>query len=172
MDQAEGWRGDPPLYACGWLRDVAARAWRSAGVLRAARPDALRRGDTTLEYRYGFYGLLADGWDITDFGSPWPRGRMPVDTDPAELIVGMLDLERASGARITAADINDKGNAFVVQRGGPADSIAVNEEQVARIRVRIRELHEQWRALPPGVRPSDHRCKVVNGRTRHSVAPN
>src|SRR5690349_6673456 len=61
--------------------------------------------ETTLGFRRGFYGLLADGWDITDFGPPWPRGRIPSDAEPAEWIVGALDRERASRERITAAEL-------------------------------------------------------------------
>ena len=42
--------------------------------------------ETVLNHRRGFYGLVADGWDLSDFGAPWPRGRMPEDMDPSELI--------------------------------------------------------------------------------------
>ena len=35
--------------------------------------------ETILGCRQGFYGLLADGWNITDFGVPWPRGPMPAE---------------------------------------------------------------------------------------------
>ena len=30
--------------------------------------------ETTLGYAHGFYGLVADGWDIADFAAPWPSG--------------------------------------------------------------------------------------------------
>ena len=70
--------------------------------------------ETVLEHRRGFYGLLAEGWDFTDFGAPWPRGPIPADADPAELWVGFLDAENAgqgtgdgSGhALLSAADFN------------------------------------------------------------------
>src|SRR5438309_3304320 len=29
--------------------------------------------ETVLGYARGFYGLVAEGWDLTDFGNPWPR---------------------------------------------------------------------------------------------------
>src|SRR6476659_9963737 len=51
--------------------------------------------ESTLRCKRGFYGLLAEGWNITDFGHPWPRGRIPADAEPAEVIVGCLDRERA-----------------------------------------------------------------------------
>lgn len=40
--------------------------------------------ESTLGHRRGFYGLVAAGWDLGDFGAPWPRGRL-ADIDPSEL---------------------------------------------------------------------------------------
>src|SRR5207245_8210042 len=45
----------------------------------------------------GFYGLVAEGWDLTDFGSPWPRGPLPPEALVSEFIVGFLDRERGAG---------------------------------------------------------------------------
>ena len=64
--------------------------------------------ETTLGYRRGFYGLVAEGWDLSDFGTPWPRGPLPADAEPAELIAGLLDGERAAGERSSAAEFNEK----------------------------------------------------------------
>src|ERR1051325_8090044 len=68
--------------------------------------------ETVLGFRRGFYGLVAEGWDMSDFGSPWPRGKLPADAEPAELIVGFLDVERASGVRATAEDFNEKARLY------------------------------------------------------------
>src|SRR5262245_5618971 len=62
--------------------------------------------ETVLGHRRGFYGLLAEGWDFSDFGTPWPRGPLPVDADPSELITGLLDAERANGIEWPAAEMN------------------------------------------------------------------
>lgn len=35
--------------------------------------------ETTFGYRHGFFGLIAGGWDISDFGAPWPRGPLPAE---------------------------------------------------------------------------------------------
>src|SRR4051794_10411053 len=50
--------------------------------------------ETEMRHRRGFFGLVAEGWEFTDFGKPWPRGPIPADADPSELIVGLLDSER------------------------------------------------------------------------------
>ena len=101
--------------------------------------------ETVLGHRRGFYGLVAEGWDIADFGTPWPRGPIPADADPAELIVGFLDAERASGAEWTAEELNEK---LAVHLGGRAPSIS--DEQLARIRAQRAELFARWDAVPPG----------------------
>src|ERR1700735_2516680 len=33
--------------------------------------------ETALAYRHGFYGLIADGWEIADFTAPYARGPIP-----------------------------------------------------------------------------------------------
>src|SRR5205814_4135051 len=66
----------------------------------------LFRSETVLGHHRGFYGLVADGWDLSDFGAPWPKGRLPADLDPSELIVGFLDVERAGGVEWNAGEFN------------------------------------------------------------------
>ena len=78
--------------------------------------------ETALGCRRGFYGLLADGWNITDFGAPWPRGPMPANALAPELIVGFLDAERASGQRWTAAECNEKARLYAETHGTPPRS--------------------------------------------------
>ena len=41
--------------------------------------------ETTLGYQHAFYGLVADGWDISDFAAPWPRGPVPGEGREVEL---------------------------------------------------------------------------------------
>src|SRR5262245_49621493 len=55
--------------------------------------------ETELVFRNGFYGLVADGWDLSDFEDRARRARMPAEAILPELIVGFLDTERASGTR-------------------------------------------------------------------------
>ena len=62
--------------------------------------------ETVLGQRRGFYGLVAEGWDLSDFGTPWPRGKLPKDANLIEIIVGFFDRERASGEMGTAAELN------------------------------------------------------------------
>ena len=105
--------------------------------------------ETVLRHRLGFYGLLASGWKFSDFSSAWPRGRIPVNADPSELLVGLLDAEHASGTRCSAAELNQ----FVVQffySHGAAASSAITEQQLADIRAMLCDLLAQWAAVPAG----------------------
>jgi hypothetical protein len=105
--------------------------------------------ETVLGHRRGFYGLVAEGWDMSDFGTPWPRGPMPADANPSELIVGFLDAERAGNVRWTAADLNEKVALYYETHHIDAE-FNVSDNQLAQIRQRRAELFAMWEAVPPG----------------------
>jgi hypothetical protein len=105
--------------------------------------------ETVLGHRRGFYGLVAEGWDLSDFGTPWPRGPIPSDAEPAEVIVGFLDMERASGTTWTAAELNEKLALYHATRADFAPA-TITDEQLARIRERMGELFARWAAVPAG----------------------
>src|SRR5437867_1145419 len=64
--------------------------------------------ESVLGFRRAFFGLLAEGWDISDFAKPGAPAKVPEDGHLAETIVGAFDLERATGVIGDAADINEK----------------------------------------------------------------
>jgi hypothetical protein len=103
--------------------------------------------ETELRYARAFYGLVAEGWDLTDFGTPWPRGPLPPEALPAEVIVGCFDTARAAHSPLTAADCNASiasyfGNARM------AAPISLTDEMLGRVRERLSELVWRWHALP------------------------
>ena len=101
--------------------------------------------ETVLGYRNGFFGLVAQGWNVTDFAAPWPRGRIPPEAYPAELIVGFLDAERAGGEAWPASEVNDK-----LRKDGVPETAFVTDEQLGEIRALRAELFSRWRAVSPG----------------------
>src|SRR5215470_10769230 len=90
--------------------------------------------ETVLGHRRGFYGLVAEGWDLTDFGNK-EKGPIPADADPSELIVGFLDAERASGTRWSAEDCNDKIAVHFSQHG-EGRTYRLTDDDLARVRAR------------------------------------
>lgn len=104
--------------------------------------------ETVLGHRRGFYGLVADGWNLTDFGAPWPRGRIPIEAVLSETIVGLLDLERATGERVNASDVNAR-LAEVSEEAGIA-SPQISDSELDQIRHKRGELFAEWDAIGPG----------------------
>jgi hypothetical protein len=93
--------------------------------------------------------LIAEGWDFTDFGVPWPRGPIPADADPSELIVGLLDSERTAGVEWTTDEFNAHAAQFFQTHGVPSP-VNVTGPQLTRIRERMADLFARWDAVPPG----------------------
>lgn len=106
--------------------------------------------ETVLGHRQGFYGLVADGWDLGDFGSPWPRGRLPVDSDPSELIVGFFDLERATGSPMSADDFEHAKATYFAQHGVANRPWRLSEQVLHEIRDQCALLFERWRQISAG----------------------
>jgi hypothetical protein len=94
--------------------------------------------EATLGYRRGFFGLIAEGWDIEDTTGKGRRGRPPEEAIEVERIVGLLDRERASGEVMDAAEFAE----FAGRR--------LADEQLQAVRSRCAELLWQCRALPAG----------------------
>jgi hypothetical protein len=104
--------------------------------------------ESVLGYRRAFYGLIAEGWGLDDFGKPWPRGPLPAEAHAAELIVGYLDAERASGTRWSADEFNRSAETYGKAPAAPA--FVLTETQLGRIRAERSRLFARWRELPEG----------------------
>ncbi len=98
----------------------------------------------------GFYMLLAQGWSLDDFAPPHPRGRVSLDAELSERIVGLLDLERASGVIMSAEDANASIRDHYVRQGVTTGLPELTDDQLSAIRQRRGELLAQWSALAPG----------------------
>jgi hypothetical protein len=102
--------------------------------------------ETVLGFRRAFYGLVAEGWDLTDFGTPWRRGPLPDEAVPAEVIVGCFDTQRAAGERLTAEQCNTSAAAYFAA-AGRSSPVALTEDDLTRVRDRLSELVWRWHAL-------------------------
>jgi len=104
--------------------------------------------ETVLGHRQGFYGLVATGWDLSDFGNPWPRGRLPADAGLSEMIVGFLDLERGTGQIGMAEDLNDTLSRYCSENSLPP--AVLSDDDLNRVRQKRGELFARWEAVKPG----------------------
>ena len=94
--------------------------------------------ETVLGYRRGFFGLIAEGWDVDDTTGKGARGALPAEAIEVERIVGLFDSERGSCSLWTAAEFNE----FTPRR--------LTEAEIQRVRSLRATLFEQWFAIPSG----------------------
>ena len=109
--------------------------------------------ETVLGYEHGFYGLLAAGWEMSDFSSPWSRGTIPAEAREVELLVGLFDTERRMGETWSAAEFQAQGELYAAshRKGRTAVTVPVlSDEKVKKIRGLRDELLERWATVPPG----------------------
>jgi hypothetical protein len=107
--------------------------------------------ETTLQFDDAFYGLLASGWEIDDFGPPWPRGMAPARALFAELLVGLLDAERASGISTPADELAEHMRVYAESHGtDTAHWVTLSEHTLASIRTTRDALIAQWATVQPG----------------------
>ena len=102
-----------------------------------------------LGFRRGFFGLIAEGWEIEETTGKSSRGPLPIDAVHVESIVGALDTERASGGVWPAEDFN-RHLAIHTESAGLPQPRLLSDDDLARIRQRRRELFAQWHAVSPG----------------------
>lgn len=108
--------------------------------------------ETTLGLRRAFWGMMADGWEFSDFGTPWPRGPMPNLPEAllAEASAGWFD----SFGRLVESD--EEGAAALnaqlatyFQQNGLGDPRILTVDEFTRIRAVRGELAARWHALGP-----------------------
>lgn len=108
--------------------------------------------ESTLGYRRGFYGLVAEGWEVGDFAVPWPRGPIPEEAREVELIVGFFDAERRSMDQWSADAFNEHAVKYVAagKYAGKITPPILTEQQISRVRAVREALLERWFATAPG----------------------
>jgi hypothetical protein len=94
--------------------------------------------ESTLGYRHGFFGLIAEGWEIEDTTGKGSRGPLPPEALEVERIVGMFDTERGSGVLLTAEDFNG----HITRQ--------LTDAEIARVRACRGGLFSRWFAVEPG----------------------
>ncbi|HEX5431844.1 MAG TPA: hypothetical protein VFW83_07760 [Bryobacteraceae bacterium] len=105
--------------------------------------------ESALGFQRGFFGLIAEGWDVDDTTGKGFRGPLPDEASEVESIVGMLDAERASGEKWSAADFNTQA-AIHANAAGKRSPRPLCDDELPRVRRRRAELFAKWSAIPPG----------------------
>ena len=98
--------------------------------------------ETTLGFRRGFFGLIAEGWDIEDTTGKGARGPLPPEAREAELIVGLFSAERAGGVIWTVDEFHESAAVVGARQ--------LSFDEIVRIKKKRSELFQQWLAIQPG----------------------
>jgi hypothetical protein len=94
--------------------------------------------ETVLGYRRGFFGLIAQGWDLDDTTGKGARGVLPAEAIEVEKIVGLFDSERASSVLWSAEEFNT----FAPR--------ALTDAEIQKVRALRSVLFRQWSSIAPG----------------------
>jgi hypothetical protein len=94
--------------------------------------------ETSLGYRHGFFGLIAQGWDMDDTTGKGTRGKVPAEAVEVETVVGAFDSERRMGAEFNLDEFKE-----YCQR-------PLTQAEVDRVRGTRAELFRRWAAVAPG----------------------
>lgn len=100
--------------------------------------------ETVLELTDGFYGLVAQGWDLENFSAPKAvRKPFPSVEVPFEDVVMGFQREHREGKEIPLEELNHHFSALPWPW-------TITSEQAGRIRALLRDLAEQWERVPVG----------------------
>ena len=141
---------------CGVLRCVRADGsctWQKQTVRNAphfALHDMTHFAvETVLGIQNGFFGLLAQGWDMEDTTGKGARGALPKEAIEVEALVGTFDAERACAQIWTASEFNEHAMTSACNSDRPTPR-PLSEDELARVRALRSELFEKWGAVAPG----------------------
>ena len=98
--------------------------------------------ETTLGFRRGFFGLIAEGWDIEDTTGKGARGPLPPEAGEAEMIVGIFSAERAGGVIWTVDEFNEYAATVGTRK--------LSFDEIVRVKKKRSELFQQWAEVAPG----------------------
>ena len=144
----KGKKGKPDTLAC--LRQDGTSTWEPSQV--GVRHDLIHYAvETVLGYKDAFFGLVARGRDISDFGTK--NGKKDTYTAQeawAEHIVGLLQWPSvAGGPALSPAEFLDMLTSAQTPAASGAPVHTITTEQVVQIRSLVDSLHARWAALPP-----------------------
>jgi hypothetical protein len=104
--------------------------------------------ETELGFAHGFFGLIAEGWNIEETTGKTARGALPNEALEVEYIVSAFSAERPGGPAASAAEFNELAATFASAKGMPTPR-RLTDDDLVKVRARFDELANRWRALPP-----------------------
>ena len=106
--------------------------------------------ESTLGYDHAFFGLIADGWEISDFAAASRPAPLTNESLEVEIFVGAFDLERRTFQVSSAEEFNAQAQFVASRNGGSFVPRPLTEEDLARVRAKRAEVFAKWAAVEPG----------------------
>ncbi|MCX6382617.1 MAG: hypothetical protein NT023_24585 [Armatimonadetes bacterium] len=137
-------KGNDGKYTITWVRGNQASEFFRASEFFVFHDLTHYAVETTFGMKNAFYGLMARGWEIDDFGRKDPEtGKtrpLPLEAGQAEMIVSLIQLERSGSL--------SPEDTLVLVREQLAGSMVITEDHLATIRAAYESLAAQWSAVP------------------------
>jgi hypothetical protein len=105
--------------------------------------------ESTLGIARGFFGLVADGWEISPFAKAGSHAPIPAEAVWVECAVAALQEESTADPWASAAAFNERVAAAADGIGVDCRR-AVTDEELERVRAAIGVLRARWSAVEPG----------------------
>lgn len=105
--------------------------------------------ERVLGARNGFFGLVAQGWDISAFAEPGASRELPYEGIWIEHVVGLLQQESISGAKLNEAEM-EIVLAEMAREDGKEPPRRITDGELRLIREELRDLLDRWSRCPPG----------------------
>jgi hypothetical protein len=140
-------RDSRPTLTC--VRPDGSRTWSQVHAFFPIHDLTHFAVESVFGFTTAFYGLVSAGWSMESFSERGAASRLPPEALVAEHMVGLLDIERATGVLFDAAGFSEQLNRALTSHGhGPFREVTGSElGEVRRIRG---ELQGRWLALASG----------------------
>jgi hypothetical protein len=136
-----------PNLAC--VRDDGSRSWAKLHPFFPVHDLTHCAVESVFGFTEAFFGLVASGREIDAFQQAGAAGWLPPEAMWAECMVGLFDMERASGQLLGAAEFS-AALADVLQSGKAPPFRAVTDDELGRVRVLRSTLTASWNDTAPG----------------------
>lgn len=137
-------RGKPPLLICRRADGTETIAVITVGPIHDLIHYAV---ESTLGFDDAFFGLVARGWDISDFDVPAAaqRLRLPPRAALTEFIVGLFQVELVNGECFDDFQSELERAVAGARRPLEVEIPEISIDQARRVRERVAGLIERWR---------------------------
>ncbi|MBI1849214.1 MAG: hypothetical protein HYR85_02610 [Planctomycetes bacterium] len=131
------------------VRPDGTRTWQHVHAIFPTHDLTHLAVEATLGIRDAFFGLVERGWSLSDFAAPGAAARLPREAVWVEVLVGVLQTERADRTLLDVTEFNAtlSASAASVHLEDPR---RLTSGELERIRAAMRDLYARWSALPPG----------------------